>query len=389
MHNKTYRHLASILKIIGIVLAADIIIFYIADYVFNGAIADWFVNTFVYQEIDMDTAIATSGIRWYRLRSFLMGLFIFMSAAVLLTIYFLSLYISRKQHRDYINKLTDLVEHYMNTNTSDLSLFTGEYAPIGLLLGQLRSQTLTKEKQLEQQTAQKNDLITYLAHDLKTPLASVIGYLCLLDENPNLPADLREQYTGITLEKAYRLEQLINEFFEITRFNLHKIVINPEKIHLKMMLMQLADEFYPILSRENKSINFNIPQDMIIMGDGDKLARVFNNILKNAAAYSYNNTAITIGAHRVGHYAAIVITNEGTPIPPHQLDTIFEKFYRLDTSRSTKTGGSGLGLAIAKEIVTAHRGTIQAESSPENTSFTVMLPLYSSSGTQIKPLPQD
>lgn len=373
--NKTSSFLLNLLKAAGIVLVADIVLFYIFDYFFDGAIADWFVNTFIYQELDKETAMVTSGVRWYQLKSFLIDVFLLLSIAIALICCLVSHILAQRKTGEALRELTGQIELYMNGDRHNLSPFTGDFAPVGVLLGQLRNEALTKERQLEQETAQKNDLITYLAHDLKTPLASVIGYLCLLDENPNLPQQLREQYTGITLEKAYRLEQLINEFFEITRYNLHKIVINPGKIHLRPMLMQMADEFYPILSPEGKYIELDIPEDILFIGDADKLARVFNNILKNAAAYSDPQTPIRLAAHVVGNYAAVVISNEGTPIPPHQLDTIFEKFYRLDSSRSSKTGGSGLGLAIAREIVLAHRGTIQVQSTVECTTFTVMLPL--------------
>ena len=373
--NERTKFLINVLKVGGITLVADVLIFYIFDQLFDGVIADWFVDTFIFQQMDIESAVFTTGVRWYRLKPFLMSIFILLTVIFVLAICLISQFMSRKQTAQALGELTKQMETYMNGDSYNLAPFTSEFAPVGVLLAQLRNDALTKEKQLEQETAQKNDLITYLAHDLKTPLASVIGYLCLLDENPNLPAELREQYTGITLEKAYRLEQLINEFFEITRYNLHKIVINPGKIHLKPMLMQMADEFYPILSPRGNTITLDVPEDIVFIGDADKLARVFNNILKNAAAYSYPQTPIRLSAHIVGNYAAVVISDEGTPIPPHQLETIFEKFYRLDSSRSSQTGGSGLGLAIAKEIVTAHRGTIQVQSNVECTSFTVMLPL--------------
>lgn len=220
----------------------------------------------------------------------------------------------------------------------------------------------------------KNDLITYLAHDLKTPLASVIGYLSLLEEAPDMPAEQKAKYTGVALNKANRLEELINEFFDITRFNLQTIVLNKGDIKLAFMLRQMADEFYPLLAPQGRKAEIHVPESLVITGDADKLARVFNNILKNAIAYSYENSVIDISAGLQGEDVIITFVNHGDPIPSQKIDTIFEKFYRLDSARSTDSGGAGLGLAIAKEIVTAHGGTITAESSRERTVFTVKLP---------------
>lgn len=140
------------------------------------------------------------------------------------------------------------------------------------------------------------------------------------------------------------------------------------------MLQQMVEEFYPILSPAGKTAHVHVPEDLILPGDPDKLARVFNNILKNAAAYSYPDTVIKIRAWQEGTQVHITFTNQGPVIPPENLRSIFEKFFRLDSARSTSTGGAGLGLAIAKEIVTAHQGTISAASSEEGTVFSISLP---------------
>ncbi|WP_243428276.1 vancomycin resistance histidine kinase VanS [Clostridium rhizosphaerae] len=234
---------------------------------------------------------------------------------------------------------------------------------------------LEKQKKAALEAEQrKNDLVVYLAHDIKTPLTSVIGYLSLLDEAPDMPLKQKAKYVGITLEKAYRLEQLINEFFEITRFNLQTIILNKEKINLLFMLQQMADEFYPMLAPQEKQVSVNVPDNLTLWGDADKLARVFNNILKNAIAYSYENSVIDISAQQQDKNIIITFTNQGNPIPQEKLEIIFEKFFRLDTSRSTNTGGAGLGLAIVKEIVNAHGGNISVQSNTEKTVFTVILP---------------
>jgi two-component system sensor histidine kinase VanS len=241
-------------------------------------------------------------------------------------------------------------------------------------LNQIKNNLEKQKKAALDAEQRKNDLVVYLAHDIKTPLTSVIGYLSLLDEAPDMPPEQKAKYVGITLEKAYRLEQLINEFFEITRFNLQTIVLNKEKINLQFMLQQMADEFYPMLTPQEKQVSVNVPDCLTLWGDADKMARVFNNILKNAIAYSYESSVIDISAKQQDKNIGITFTNQGNPIPQAKLDSIFEKFYRLDSARSTNTGGAGLGLAIAQEIVTAHGGTISVESNIENTTFTVKLP---------------
>lgn len=233
-----------------------------------------------------------------------------------------------------------------------------------------------RQRDAREAEQRKNDLVVYLAHDIKTPLTSVIGYLSLLEEVPDLPQQQRVKYVSITLEKAYRLEQLINEFFEITRFNLQTIVLNKESINLPFMLHQMADEFYPMLSSQKKQVVVSAPEGLTLWGDADKLARVFNNILKNAIAYSYEDSVIDISALQHDNDVLITFTNQGKQIPEQMLGTIFEKFYRLDSSRPTDKGGAGLGLAIAKEIVKAHGGTIAAESNREYTRFTVTLPAF-------------
>lgn len=223
----------------------------------------------------------------------------------------------------------------------------------------------------------KNDLIVYLAHDIKTPLTSMIGYLSLLDEIDDMKEDKRKKYINIALEKSYRLEELINELFDITRFNTENIILNKEKINLNMMIEQIVDDFYPTLKDLNKKININSKSNsqIFLHADSDKLARVFNNIIKNAINYSADDSNITIDILKKENSAIISIKNYGKTIPKDKLKKIFEKFYRLDSSRSTKTGGSGLGLAIAKEIVELHNGTITATSSEEETCFEVKLPI--------------
>lgn len=237
-------------------------------------------------------------------------------------------------------------------------------------------QTL-KNRALAAQLAEqrKNDLVMYLAHDIRTPLTSVIGYLSLLEEAPDMPDEQKAKYVHITLDKANRLEKMVNEFFDITRYNLQQIVLSKESIDLYYMLVQLTDELSPTLTAKGNTTVLQADENLSIYGDPDQLARVFNNVLKNAAAYSFPNTEIIISALEKNGFMEISFSNTGKTIPEAKLSAIFEKFYRLDESRTSDTGGSGLGLAIAKEIVNLHGGTITAKSKDEKIEFLIKLPV--------------
>ena len=220
----------------------------------------------------------------------------------------------------------------------------------------------------------KNDLIVYLAHDLKTPLTSIIGYLTLLHDEPQITPQLRARYTAIALEKAERLEDLINEFFDITRFNLTALTLEPSRTNLSRMLEQIISEFNPVLAEKELRWHTDIAPNVEILCDPDKLERVFDNLIRNAVNYSYSQTDISFYMKQIENTVEIRVQNRGKTIPPEKLEHIFEQFFRVDSSRSSSTGGAGLGLAISKEIVELHGGRIRAQSANESISFTVLLP---------------
>lgn len=248
-----------------------------------------------------------------------------------------------------------------------------ELQPISPELASIRARLLAQEAEVRRSEARRQELTAFLAHDLKTPLTSVLGYLELLADEPHLTADQRQKYTAIALDKAKRLEELVGEFFDINTMDLTLKATDP--VCLSLLLEQIADEFYPLFSAKGLTCAPEISSDLTVLGDGDRLARVFDNILRNAVSYSTSNSAVELTAARVGDTARVTVTNDGLEIPERELSNIFEKFYRLDAARSTRTGGAGLGLAIAKEIVELHGGTISAECNGTRTTFVVVLPL--------------
>ncbi|MER2122074.1 MAG: HAMP domain-containing sensor histidine kinase [Solibacillus sp.] len=285
----------------------------------------------------------------------------------------ITFYIALSRFTHYFNQISTSISMLSDESDKEIQL-PDELEFLERKLNNVKYILEKREKDAQEAEQRKNDLVVYLAHDIKTPLTSIIGYLSLLDEAKDMPIKQKEKYVEITLEKSYRLEQLINEFFEITRFNLQSIILEKDLIPVNYMLMQVVDEFYPLLAPKGQKAIVNIDSEIKIYVDGNKLARVFNNILKNAIAYSDTKSTIEINAKSVNHQTFISFTNTGKTIPAEKLNMIFEKFYRLDSARSTQTGGAGLGLAISNEIVKAHGGTITATSKDEKTIFTVIIP---------------
>lgn len=303
------------------------------------------------------------------------SLYLGMAAIVVLVICIINItYKLLKKVVAYVDELQHAMSQIFDKDINYVEL-SPELGDIAIKLNHLKQESEDNARLAKENEQRKNDLIMYLAHDLKTPLSSVIGYLTLLRDETQISKELQTKYLSIALDKAERLEDLINEFFEITRFNLSNITLQYSKINLKRLLEQLVYEFKPLLKEKNLTCNLKIKEDITLQCDANKIQRVFDNLLRNAVIYSFNDTEILINVEVQEKDAMIIFQNHGNTIPEEKLERIFEQFYRLDVARSTSSGGAGLGLAIAKQIIELHKGTILAESEDEKIIFTVTLPL--------------
>ena len=282
-------------------------------------------------------------------------------------------YFEIKDISSYVQDIYDSTDKLFDEKNEYISL-PGEMKDLEIKLNHFRSESFKNKKLAYENEKKKDELIVYLAHDIKTPLTVVIGYLSLLNEIDDMPRVQRKKYLELVLNKSYRLEELINELFDIARFNSEKIILEKEDLDIRLMLEQIIDDFYPVLVEQEKNINLNQKEDITLYGDADKLSRVFSNVIKNAISYSKDHTDINIDVHSTHDDVIVKVINKGKEIPKEKLNRIFENFYRLDSARTSRTGGSGLGLAIAKEIVELHHGSIFASSNKEETVFTITLP---------------
>ncbi len=351
-------------------------IYYFVDHVCNGMFVDWFMANCMndHYGIYEGREVFIREPFWPRIKSLLTAGLCAISVLFAVVVFVVSYFHAKTECSRTVTEISREMQNYMRQNGEGQDLFKKEYAEVFAQMAEIRSMMQHHEQILKEEAARKNDMITYLAHDLKTPLTSVLGYLSLLAEVPDMPAEQKARYVNIALDKAQRLEKLINEFFDITRYNLQQVELEEEEIDLSYMLMQMTDEFYPLLNAHGNTISLQTDENITIQGDPVKLARVFNNILKNAIAYSYRGTKIEVWTEREEKEVRICFRNSGKTIPAKKLDFLFEKFFRLDEARTSDTGGAGLGLAIAKEIAALHGGTITADSRNELTTFCVSLP---------------
>lgn len=272
----------------------------------------------------------------------------------------------------YLDELVTASENLFLGREQDAPL-SEELKPIEVYLDSVRLQIQNSQRAAREAEQRKNDLVVYLAHDLKTPLTSVIGYLTLLNDEEEISPKLQKKYLSVSLDKAERLEDLINEFFEITRFSLTHLTLELSRINLSRMLEQTVFEFGPMLAEKELECRLDVPPDVSYECDPDKLQRVFDNLLRNAVSYSQPGGDINIRLRQQEGRLYLSVQNFGVTIPEEKLERIFDQFFRLDSARATRSGGAGLGLAIAKEIVELHGGTISAESSDGQVTFTVVL----------------
>ena len=279
----------------------------------------------------------------------------------------------------YLGRISDAVQSISQGNLNTEVDVTGddEFSAMAANLNKMSSdirELMDKEREAERT---KNELITNVAHDLRTPLTSIIGYLELLAGNTQIPQEMQHKYIEIAYSKSRRLEKLIEDLFGFTKLNYGKIAMHIGQIDIVKLLEQLLEEAYPNFEEKNLSYDLqsNVPAK-IISADGNLLARLFDNLIGNAIKYGADGKRVLVKIHGEEDTVTVSVTNFGRVIPADELPLLFNKFYRVEQSRSTTTGGTGLGLAIAKEIVDMHGGTIRVASDLNGTVFTVKLQVH-------------
>ncbi|MBS4200741.1 HAMP domain-containing histidine kinase [Bacillus sp. FJAT-49732] len=282
-----------------------------------------------------------------------------------------------KSYATYFNKISTGIHHLANGDFNKrVHISTNdEFRAIAEDINKA-AQELKESLQRENlAVSSKEQLIVNLAHDLRTPLTSVLGYLELLMKDQHITEDQMKHFLTIAHTKSLRLEKLIDELFEISRLNYGMLKMEKDPINIGELLIQLNEEFYPSLEKYSLVARVEMVQNLLILGDGEMLARVFENLLSNAIRYGSEGKYIDIKGYLDGNMVVVDVVNYGSYIPEEDLAHIFDVFYTGDRSRSLNHNSTGLGLFIAKNIIEQHQGSITAHSDPIQTKFQVCLPL--------------
>lgn len=384
--DSTTRRVWKIAKYILIPTAIMLICFIIYELVdasSGGLLADWFDKRFVYEYTVQDASGADMIVRtfsWYAIKVFVMEVLLIIVPLICIIVLWIVDVKRRKEKRESARQIAEYITRFIIKDEPMPADIPEEYAEVFAKLSEVKYEENRREQELLSETQRRDDLVTYLAHDLKTPLTSVIGYLTLLKDEPELSDEMRNRYTDIAVKKSERLEALINELFEITRYNIHNVELEKGNVNLSLMLEQIVFEFEPTLAEKHLRFENDIEDGIEVYIDADRMERVVDNLIRNAVHYSYNDTEIKVSLKQSDENELektkvfLMVENHGKTIPKDKLERLFEQFYRVDSSRSSATGGSGLGLAIAKQLVEAHGGTISVDSENEMIKFVVELP---------------
>ncbi len=334
-----------------------------------------FVSVFIFWRIRVGYQKEMNGL-FDRVSLIFAALLILSSVAVFILIF----HLLTRRRMNYLEEITSVLERI---SEGDLSArvpvrYDDEFSVIADCINRMALDLELLKQADDENEKRKNNLITNVAHDLRTPLTSIIGYLDILNTRV-LDEENRRKYTKIAWDKALRLQAMIEDLFSFTKLSYGQMPIRRERLDLVRLLRQQIDEFYPQFREQQLTCDFEseMPEAMID-ADGSLIARAFENLLSNAVKYGRDGKVVRMLVKKKDDKVSVSVINYGIVIPSESIPFIFEKFYRVEGSRDTSFGGTGLGLSIAKAIIERHGGTISAQSSLEGTVFEVMLPLSQS-----------
>ena len=268
--------------------------------------------------------------------------------------------------------------HKMNAGDGPVSIELGRsdcFYDLSQGINSIAGEVYSTRSAAREAETSKNELITNIAHDLRTPLTSIIGYMDIIERNESLDDEKKKEYLKVASQKAKKLSSMIEELFSFTKVEYGQMPLNKMNIDVVQMLRQEMEELYPVFDEKGLHCEFQTDTESFISEvDPEMLIRVFDNLFSNAVKYGSEGKKIDVKVESSSNEIKVHIINYGSVIPEKDIPFLFDKFYKVDSSRNGSAESTGLGLSIAKSIVVNHGGDISVSSSLEGTDFTVTLP---------------
>ena len=297
----------------------------------------------------------------------------------------------RMRQVESLTRLIHDMQQIASENSDRLIDWQAMYAPKTQALidvtNTIAKQTQKIREEERESERSKDEMITNISHDLRTPLTAIIGYLGLVEMNGEQLSEAdRAKYIHTAYSKSNQMKVLVEDLFEFSKTQAHDAVLNLTTLSLSDLFAQLIASYEIEAQEHNMALTQIVKPELIVLeADSDKLARALMNLISNAFKYGDGATFIKLTAQVKGTDVEIRVINDGIKIPSEALTDIFDRFYRVESSRNSQTGGTGLGLAIVKGIIAQHHGQVRATSDDELTTFIVTLPLRQTDMTTASP----
>lgn len=263
-----------------------------------------------------------------------------------------------------------------NSLTKKLNELEVKYIEAERLLGIERNRLKQRKSVLEELNRLKSDFVANISHEMRTPLASIIGFSETISSDPEMPTEMRQEFNEIILKEGKRLAKLINDILNISRLESGEIELQRKEINIVAVIKNVVNKFSAAASEKNIQFNLSVGEEEVkIIGDEKRLQEVLSALLSNAVKFAYNGGRIAVIAQNLYKEFEIIISDTGIGIPQKDLPNIFEKFYRVSRP-GLEIPGAGLGLVFSKQVIDLHKGLLTVESEEnKGCTFLIKLPI--------------
>ena len=361
--------------VIGIVLC--LVIYYFVDYILNGSFVDWFEQNYMITQEQYIPEIDSNGIVrqpvYSEIKKLLLLVFIGVVVLGIGITFAVSHFHAKSQTRKAVTKISEKMHDFMQSEKEAVEVFPKEYAEISTQMVEIKSTMQRHEQILKEEAARKNDLIAYLAHDLKTPLTSIISYVELL-KHEDLKNERAKGFIAVLYEKSYRLKHLIEDLIEASKASSGNLAVAKMRVDYKQLTLQAMGELEDKTNAAGLTFKLSCDDPVFIDADGGHMWRILENLLSNVIKYAMRNSRIYVDIFKMDGYGVLVMKNiSATPIDFDET-RLTERFVRGDASRTTE--GSGLGLSITQSLAEIQGGTFGIQVDGDLFKAIVSIPLW-------------